>query len=89
MHTNANQIEHESEATISKRQRMGWVLLAIFGCAYAGFIGLCTFATEWVSKTPIAGVPLTVVYGVVLIVLSITIACVYGALSRSARPTSV
>jgi uncharacterized membrane protein (DUF485 family) len=85
MHTAANQVDDESESTIRRRQRIGLMLLAIFSVAYGGFIGLCTFAYTWISETRIAGIPLTVAYGVGLIGMSIAVACVYGLLNRQSK----
>lgn len=82
MHPIANPVETESEAVVARRQRIGIRLLLMFSVAYAGFIGLCTFAYQWVTETRIVGIPLTVVYGVGLIFLSIAVAMVYGWLSR-------
>lgn len=85
MHTAADEVDHESESIILRRQRIGLLLLAIFSIAYGGFIGLCTFAYTWISETRFAGIPLTVVYGVGLVGMSIMVACVYGLMNRQAR----
>lgn len=85
MHHAANEVDHESESAIRRRQRMGLALLLIFSLAYGGFIGLCTFAYSWVSETLVMGVPLTVAYGVGLIAMSIAIAMIYGFLNREAK----
>ena len=83
MHHPANTTEHEEIHVIAKRQRIGVILLLFFTLAYASFIGLCTFAYEWITQTKIAGIPLTVAYGVGLILLSLVIAILYGLLSRT------
>lgn len=85
MHNAVNQVDHEHESVIGHRQRIGLVLLGIFSIAYGGFIGLCTFAYNWISETRIAGIPLTVAYGVGLILMSIAVAMVYGLLNRQAK----
>jgi uncharacterized membrane protein (DUF485 family) len=82
MHHAANEIPVQSEATFRRQARIGLVLLAIFSLAYAGFIGLSAFAYQWFSETRWAGIPLTVLYGVALVVASLLIAMIYGALSR-------
>lgn len=82
MHLESNHVETESDAVVGRRQRIGIRLLLLFSVAYAGFIGLCTFAYQWVTETRIMGIPLTVVYGLGLIFLSIAVAMVYGLLSR-------
>ena len=83
MHHPANTTEHEEIHVIAKRQRIGVILLLFFTLAYASFIGLCTFAYEWITQTKTAGIPLTVAYGVGLILLSLVIAMLYGLLSRT------
>lgn len=85
MHHTANEVEHEPESVIHRRQRIGLVLLTIFSLAYGGFIGLCTFAYTWISETSVAGVPLTVAYGVGLIAMSIAVAMIYGLMNREAK----
>jgi len=83
MHSHANSMEVEDNDVIRKRQRFGVILLSIFSLAYAGFIGLCMFAFEWFSSTNVYGIPLTVGYGVALILFSLMIALIYGAMSSS------
>ncbi|MFO0014568.1 MAG: DUF485 domain-containing protein [Planctomycetota bacterium] len=85
MHSTANQVDHEPESVIRRRQRIGLILLAIFSAAYGGFIALCTFAYTWISETRIGGVPLTVAYGVGLIGLSLAVAMIYGLMNRQAK----
>jgi uncharacterized membrane protein (DUF485 family) len=85
MHHAANEVEHEPESVIQRRQRIGLLLLAIFSIAYCGFIGLCTFAYTWISETLVAGIPLTVAYGVGLIAMSIAVAMIYGFVNRQAK----
>lgn len=82
MHHSANTVEHESDSVIQRRQRIGLLLLLIFSIAYGGFIGLCTFAYQWISQTRVSGIPLTVAYGVGLVFFSLVIAMVYGLLCR-------
>lgn len=83
MHSHANSTEVEHTDVIRKRQRLGVILLSVFSLAYAGFIGLCMFAFEWFSSTNVYGIPLTVGYGVALIVFSLLVALIYGAMSSS------
>jgi uncharacterized membrane protein (DUF485 family) len=85
MHNGVNQVDHEPESAVQRRQRIGLKLLTIFTIAYGGFIGLCTFAYTWISETRIAGISLTVAYGVGLIGMSIAVACIYGFMNRQAR----
>lgn len=81
----ANQVDEESPSVIRRRQRIGLGLLTVFSAAYGGFLFLCTFAYGWISETRLAGIPLTVVYGLGLIAMSIAVAMVYGLLNRAAR----
>ena len=83
MHHSANTTDHEDDHVIARRQRIGVTLLILFTLAYAGFIGLCTFAYDWITQSKIAGIPLTVAYGVGLILLSLIVAMIYGFLSRT------
>jgi uncharacterized membrane protein (DUF485 family) len=83
MHHSANTTEHEEDHVIARRQRIGVTLLVLFTLAYASFIGLCTFAYDWITQTKVAGIPLTVAYGVGLIVLSLIVAMIYGFFSRT------
>jgi uncharacterized membrane protein (DUF485 family) len=83
MHHSANTTEHEQAHVIARRERIGLTLLILFTIAYGGFIGLCTFAYDWITQTKIAGIPLTIGYGVGLIVLSLIVALLYGLLSRT------
>lgn len=85
MHHSANVPDIESEAVIRRQQRIGISLLLLFSMAYGGFIGLCTFAHRWFSETEFQGIPLTVLYGVGLVLLSLLIAMLYGWLSRQRR----
>lgn len=89
----ANVSDHPSNSDVAdpgvaRRQRLGLILLALFSLAYAGFIGLCTFAYEWIAQTRISGIPLTVVFGAVLICLSLLTAMLYGYLSRTPKVLS-
>jgi len=83
MHHSANITDHEADHIIARRQRLGVTLLVLFTIAYAGFIGLCTFAYDWITQTKVAGIPLTVACGVGLIFLSLFVAMLYGLLSRT------
>ncbi|MCE2798815.1 MAG: DUF485 domain-containing protein [Planctomycetaceae bacterium] len=83
MHHSANITEHEQDHVIARRQRIGVTLMILFTIAYASFIGLCTFAYDWITQTKVAGIPLTIAYGVGLIVLSLFVALLYGILSRT------
>ncbi|MFN4904188.1 MAG: DUF485 domain-containing protein [Planctomycetota bacterium] len=83
MHHSANTTEDEQDHVIARRQRIGVTLMILFTIAYASFIGLCTFAYDWITQTKVAGIPLTIAYGVGLIVLSLFVALLYGILSRT------
>ena len=82
MHHSENTVEHESDSVILRRQRIGLFLLSLFSIAYGGFIGLCTFAYQWISQTRVSGIPLTVAYGVGLVFLSLVTAMTYGLMCR-------
>lgn len=78
-----NRVEEESAATISRRERIGLILLAFFSTVYFGFIFLCAFANDWFASVTFLEVPATVWYGFGLIALALVIAGVYGRLSRA------
>ena len=85
MHHPANETPVESEHVIRRQQRIGVILLTIFSAAYGGFIGLATFAYQWFAETKVGGIPLTVCYGVGLVLFSLIVAMLYGLLSRQSQ----
>jgi uncharacterized membrane protein (DUF485 family) len=87
MHHPANQVEFEDPNEVKRRQRWGIILLSLFSAAYAGFIVLCTFAYDWTAATTLFDIPLSIAYGIGLILLALAISIVYGRLSRSGRGT--
>jgi len=78
-----NKVDDESSQEISRRERLGLVLMALFSSVYFGFIGLCAFANTWFAGLSFFDVPATVWYGFGLIALALGIAGVYGRLSQT------
>ncbi len=77
-----NSVEIEDEAVIARRTRIGLVLLAIYGTAYAVFIGLCAFASKAMANWSPWGIPISIWYGMGLMVGAMLIALLYGRLCR-------
>ncbi len=77
-----NTVETEDEATINRRTRIGLVLLSIYGTAYAVFIGLCAFASKSLAAWSPWGVPVSIWYGMSLMLGAMLMALLYGRLCR-------
>lgn len=77
-----NSVETEDSATIDRRTRIGLVLLAIYGAAYAVFIGLCAFASKALASWSPWGVPVSIWYGMGLMLGAMLMALLYGRLCR-------
>jgi uncharacterized membrane protein (DUF485 family) len=78
-----NSVEVEDEATINRRTRIGLFLLAIYGTAYALFIGLCAFASQLMADWSPWGVPISIWYGMGLMLGAMLMALLYGRLCRT------
>lgn len=78
-----NSIETESDSVIQRRTRIGLRLLSIYGVIYGLFIGLCAFASSSMAKWFLWGVPLSIWYGLLLMIGAIVMALLYGRLCRS------
>jgi uncharacterized membrane protein (DUF485 family) len=73
----------EHHSTISYNARLGLVMFAIYCVIYAVFVGLCTFALEFMGHTQIGGVNLAVWYGFALILFAFVFAAIYLYLCRA------
>lgn len=80
-----NTVDIEDDATINRRTRIGLRLLAIYGSAYAIFIGLCAFGSQSLATWSAWGVPVSIWYGMGLMVGAMLMAVLYGRLCRE-RP---
>lgn len=77
-----NTVEVEDVAVVRRRTRIGLILLAIYGTAYAIFIGLCAFGTTILSSWSPWGVPIAIWYGMGLMLGAMLMALLYGRLCR-------
>ena len=66
----------------ARRARYGLILFAGYLILYAGFVGLSAFSPSLMESTPLAGVNLAILYGLVLIVAALVLALVYAWLCR-------
>ncbi len=78
----------EHPETISRNARNGMVLFVLYVILYAGFMGLCAFDTQRMSRPALGGMNLAVVYGLGLIFAAFALALVYMVLCRPIRPTA-
>jgi len=78
-----NTVETEDEATIARRTRIGLRLLFVYATAYAVFIGLCAFASKTLASWSPWGIPVSIWYGMGLMVGAMLMALLYGRLCRA------
>jgi uncharacterized membrane protein (DUF485 family) len=78
-----NQSAAEDAAHTSRRTRYGLALFAAYLLLYGGFVLLNAFAPEQMERTPLFGVNLAILYGMLLIAAAFVLALVYGWLCRS------
>ena len=73
-----------SPAPGEKNGRFAFLFFFIYLALYLGFVGLSAFSPDTLAKTtPIGGLNLAIVYGMVLIVSAILLAFLYAFLNRS------
>ena len=63
--------------------RYGLWLFLIYVLLYAGFMALAAFAPQQLSRTPVAGINLAVLYGLGLIIAAVVLALIYVVLCRA------
>jgi uncharacterized membrane protein (DUF485 family) len=78
-----NQTAPEDATLTSRRTRYGLALFAVYLLLYGGFVLLNAFAPEQMERTPLFGVNLAILYGMLLIAAAFVLALVYGWLCRS------
>ena len=66
---------------LSRANRVGLVLFAVYLALYGGFVALNAFAPAAMEWTPLAGVNLAVLYGFGLIFAAFALALLYGWLA--------
>jgi uncharacterized membrane protein (DUF485 family) len=62
--------------------RVALALFALYLLLYVGFMGLSAFAPEVMAALPLAGLPLSLLYGLALIALAFFLAALYLRLAR-------
>lgn len=65
--------------------RISGVALWLFGLyllVYVGFMGVAAFAPGLMAATPMAGLPLSLLYGLLLIALAFVLAALYLRIAR-------
>lgn len=65
--------------------RISGVALWLFGLyllVYVGFMGVAAFAPGLMATTPMAGLPLSLLYGLLLIALAFVLAALYLRIAR-------
>jgi len=62
--------------------RVALYLFAIYLAVYIGFMGVSAFAPALMARTPLAGLPLSILYGIGLIGLAFVLAGLYLRATR-------
>ena len=62
--------------------RVALWLFALYLLVYIGFVALAAFAPGVMTMTPMAGLPLSLIYGLALIALAFILAALYLRLAR-------
>ena len=62
--------------------RIALWLFASYLLVYVGFVALSAFAPATMAATPVAGLPVSLLYGLLLIVLAFVLAAVYVRVAR-------
>ncbi len=78
-----NIVEEEDELVVRRRSRVGLILLSVYATGYFLFIVGCSFFSSWIAKTEVAGLPLSIFYGFLLMAGAMVIASVYGWLCKN------
>ena len=75
--------DDQSAETSARNSRYGLWLFALYCAAYAVFVLLNAFMPDSMTQRPVAGITLSVLYGLGLIALAFFLALVYGWLCRA------
>jgi uncharacterized membrane protein (DUF485 family) len=79
--SNANR-DAEPATARSNSARYGHLLFGLYSLLYAGYVLLTAFAPEVLERKPFAGINLSVLYGLGLIVTAFVLAVFYDLLCR-------
>ena len=74
--------EPHDERTAARNARIGLILFAVYVLLYGSFVLLNAFAPDVMVSRPVAGLNLSVVYGLGLIFAAFALALLYGWLCR-------
>lgn len=81
-HGPATSVDDQSAETSARNAKIGLWLFALYCAAYSVFVYLNAFQPDVMTLRPLAGVALSVLYGLALIGLAFLLALVYGWLCR-------
>jgi uncharacterized membrane protein (DUF485 family) len=62
--------------------RVALWLFSLYLLVYVGFMGVAAFAPGMMAATPLAGLPLSLLYGLLLIGLAFVLAALYVRVAR-------
>ena len=65
-----------------KTPRIALWLFTLYFAVYLGFMAVSAFAPQWMAATPLAGLPLSLLYGFSLIGLAFLLAGIYLRVTR-------
>ena len=82
-HGPAKPADDQSAATSARNSRLGLWLFAVYFATYAVFVYLNAFRPETMTTRPLGGIPLSVLYGLSLIVIAFVLALLYAWICRS------
>jgi uncharacterized membrane protein (DUF485 family) len=86
-HLSRETSELDDPRTARRNARYGLVLFTLYLIVYGGFVLLNAFRPAWMESTPLAGVNLSVTYGLGLILAAFVIALIYGWMCRMPAPS--
>lgn len=79
----SNQPPSKAEPQSAERTKLGLVLFSVYLVLYGGFVLLNAFAPQQMETTPLLGINLAILYGVMLILAAFGLAMLYGWLCRN------
>jgi uncharacterized membrane protein (DUF485 family) len=77
------------DPTASARSaRLGLVFFCVYLVIYCGYVGLVAFARPVLDMTPVAGLNVATLYGLLLIIVALLFAVAYGWACRLSVPAA-
>ncbi len=77
-----NTVEDEDSDVIARRTAIGLRLLAVYGSCYAAFILICAFFVNQLATWEWLAIPMSIWFGMGLMLGAIILAFLYGRLCR-------